>query len=213
LRNRGLKRLAGFTVSTGAWAGLSTVGAMALGWDEQQKEGAEILSETPWSKDSPKYFTYIDGDLVSLDTQFIDSYSVIKEPLLSIARELEEGTLRGEELDKRLFNATKESLTVLLKPYVSESMLTDTLTNIYYAYDNPRGVTSTGKQYFSSSQTLADSALAIFVDIASTMSPGFIDSLLAAKDVVTDKVVGGALEPSYRSGFTRAFKKYNRFKL
>jgi LysM repeat protein len=217
LRNRGLKRLAGFTVSTGAWAGLSTVGAMALGWDEQQKEGAEILSETPWSKDSPKYFTYIDGDLVSLDTQFIDSYSVIKEPLLSIARELEEGTLRGEELDKRLFNATKESLTVLLKPYVSESMLTDTLTNIYYAYDNPRGVTSTGKQYFSSSQTLADSALAIFVDIASTMSPGFIDSLLAAKDVVTDKVVGGALEPSYRSGFLELlknttglnFKKFN----
>jgi hypothetical protein len=217
LRNRGLKRLAGFTVSTGAWAGLSTVGAMALGWDEQQKEGAEILSETPWSKDSPKYFTYIDGDLVSLDTQFIDSYSVIKEPLLSIARELEEGTLRGEELDKRLFNATKESLTVLLKPYVSESMLTDTLTNIYYAYNNPRGVTSTGKQYFSSSQTLADSALAILTDTASTMSPGFIDSLLAAKDVVTDKVVGGALEPSYRSGFLELlknttglnFKKFN----
>ena len=206
LRNRGLKRLAGFTVSTGAWAGLGTVGAVALGWDEQQKEGAEILSETPWSKDSPKYFTYIDGDLVSLDTQFIDSYSVIKEPLLSIARELEEGTLRGEELDKRLFNATKESLTVLLKPYVSESMLTDTLTNIYYAYDNPRGVTSTGKQYFSSSQTLADSALAIFVDTALTMSPGFIDSLLAAKDVVTDKVVGGALEPSYRSGSLELLK-------
>jgi LysM repeat protein len=217
LRNRGLKRLAGFTVSTGAWAGLGTVGAMALGWDEQQKEGAEILSETPWSKDSPKYFTYIDGDLVSLDTQFIDSYSVIKEPLLSIARELEEGTLRGEELDKRLFNATKESILLILKPYVSESMLTDTLTNIYYAYDNPRGVTSTGKQYFSSSQTLADSALAIFVDTASTMSPGFIDSLLAAKDVVTDKVVGGALEPSYRSGSLELlknttglnFKKFN----
>ena len=206
LRNRGLKRLAGFTVSTGAWAGLGTMGATALGWDEQQKEGAEILSETPWSKDSPKYFTYIDGDLVSLDTQFIDSYSVIKEPLLAVARELQEGTLKGEALDKRLFNATKESLTVLLKPYTSESMLTDTITDVTYAAMSPRGVTPGGKQYFSSSQTLADSALAILSDTAATMAPGFLDTLLASKDVITDKVVGGALEPSYRSGSLELLK-------
>ena len=206
LRNRGLKRLAGFTVSTGAWAGLGTMGATALGWDEQQKEGAEILSETPWSKDSPKYFTYINGDLVSLDTQFIDSYSVIKEPLLAVVREMEDGKLTGKDLDERLFNATKESLTVLLRPYTSESMLTDTITDVVYAAISPRGVTPGGKQYFSSSQTLADSALAILTDTASTMSPGFIDTLLASKDVITDKVVGGALEPSYRSGSLELLK-------
>ncbi len=197
LRNRGLARLAGFTVSSSAWSGLSYGGASMMGWTEEQQEAAEVLSETPWSKDAPKYFTMLDGKVASLDTQFIDSYSVIKEPLMAIVRELEKGEVQGDALDEKILNASRESLKVLLNPYVSQSMLTEIFTDVGYAAFNPRGVSPKGKEYFSDRQTALDSVLAVAMDTASTFAPGTLTNLVEAKDLVLEKPIGGIDEPSY----------------
>lgn len=199
LRNRGLARLAGFTVSSSAWSGLSYGGAYYMGWTEEQQQAAEVLSETPWSKDAPKYFTMLDGKVASLDTQFLDSYSAVKEPLMAVVRELEKGELQGDALDDRVLNASAESLKVLLNPYISQSMLTEIFTDVGYAAVNPRGVSPRGREYFSDRQTALDSVWAIALDTAKTMSPGFIDNIIEAKDLVLDKPVGGIDEPLYEN--------------
>ena len=141
----------------------------------------------------------LDGKVASLDTQFIDSYSVVKEPLMAIAREIEKGNLEGDALDTMLLNATAQSLKVLLNPYISESMLTEIFVDVGYAAINPRGVSPEGKEYFGDSQTLFDSVMAIAVDTTSTMAPGTLDNILAVKDIYLEQPVGGVDTPSYRN--------------
>lgn len=197
LRKRGLARLAGFTVSTGSWSGISYAGASYMGWTDEQKEGADVLVETPWSKDSNKLYMMVGGKMASADLQFMDTYQVVKEPLMAIARELEEGKLRGESLDERILNASQASINLLLKPYVSESMLTELSSGLLYASKSPRGVTPKGKEYFSDRQDALDSAWAIAVDAGSTLLPGWVDSGMAIKDLVLDKPIGGIDSPAY----------------
>ncbi len=197
LRKRGLARLAGFTVSTGSWSGISYAGASYMGWTDEQKEGADVLVETPWSKDSNKLYMMVAGKMASADLQFMDTYQVVKEPLMAIARELEEGKLRGESLDERILNASQASINLLLKPYVSESMLTELSSGLLYASKSPRGVTPKGKEYFSDRQDALDSAWAIAVDAGSTLLPGWVDSGMAIKDLVLDKPIGGIDSPAY----------------
>ena len=172
-----------------------------MGWTEQQKEGAEILAESPWSKDATKVFTTLNGSIVSLDTQFIDSYSVIKEPFMAVVREMEDGKLTGKDLDERLFNATLEGTKTILKPYFSQAMITDIVTDFAYAAQNPRGVSSKGKMYFSSSQSFSDSLLTIAADTADKIAPGFVMSMVDVGMTVADyPKSGGVYEPSYRDG-------------
>jgi LysM repeat protein len=197
LRNRGLKRLAGYTTSSGFWGSLGYGGAAALGWTDTQKEGADVLAETPWSKDAPKFFMMMDDKLVSLDTQFIDSYSAVKEPLLAFAREIEDGSLRGEALDERLFNASLEASKKLLKPYTDESMLTELFVDVGYAAINPTGQTPEGKSYFSDSQDWIDSSWAVVADAAMTMAPGFVDNIINQVKIEYDIPQRGGPEPRY----------------
>ena len=72
-------------------------------------------------------------------------------------------------------------------------------TDVGYAAVNPRGVSPRGREYFSDRQTALDSVWAIALDTAKTMSPGFIDNIIEAKDLVLDKPVGGIDEPLYEN--------------
>ena len=162
LRNRGLQRLAGFSVSAGAYSGAAYQGAAALGWTEEQREGAEVLAETPWSKYSTRIFTSLNDELVSIDTQFLDSYSTVKEPLFAFVGEIKEGTLRGDGLDKKIFEASKGSLQTLLSPYFSESMLTTVIADVGYAALSEDGRGRKGERYFTQEQDMLDRSESCF---------------------------------------------------
>jgi len=197
LRNRGLKRLAGFSVSTGAWGGLAAGSAMAMGWTDEQKKAADVLTETPWSKDSVRYFTILGDKMVSVDTQFIDSYSAFKEPLAAFSRKIKDGSLKGEALDTAILEASLEASKVLLKPYTDQSMLTELVTDVGYAIANPRGLTSKGKPYFAENQDAIESIWAVTADAAMTMMPGFVDNIISMGKAGLEVPKRGGTKPRY----------------
>ena len=190
LKTRGLKRLAGFTASMTGWSAASYGSAYALGWTDDQKEGAEVLAETPWSKYSNRVFTTIDDKFVSMDTQFLDSYSMIKEPLNAFVSEIQDGSLKGKDLDDKILGASQETLKTIMSPYVSESMLTDLLLDIGVAAVTD-GTTREGKPYFTEAQTKTDSAKAVLTDAIGTFAPGVLDTIFNLKDAINETPLRG----------------------
>lgn len=146
---RGRRRLAGFSTSVVGWGGMATLSANMVGFGEVEQQAAHTLSESPWSKDAPRIWMNMDDKLFYLDTQFIDSYSAIKEPILAVLHEIQSGQLKGDELDEYLLKASVRGLEAVIKPYVSEAILTKTVSDLRFAYKDPEGRTPEGKEIFT----------------------------------------------------------------
>ena len=156
IRRRGLERIAGFGLSQTAWYEASQATARLAGLTEDERIAAQELTATPWSKDSPKLFLRIDDKLFTSDTQFLDSYSVIKEPIAAAMREITDGNVQGETLDKIFADALFGSMTTLVRPYIDQTILTAAISDIGFAFANPNGRTPQGKQLFTEGLSLAE---------------------------------------------------------
>ena len=80
LVRRGQQRLAGFTTMLAAPSFVATQTAQFAGFNEEEAEAIQTLSKTPWS-DAPKNVVRVGDKIYTNDTQFIDSYSPLKEPI------------------------------------------------------------------------------------------------------------------------------------
>ena len=206
LLERGLRRLGGFTGSMSAWAGASYGSAAALGWTDEKREGAEVLAETPWSKNSSRIFMTMNDKIVSIDTQFLDSYSAIKEPLFSAVGEIREGRLKGDDLDKTLFNASQAALKNLLTPYFSESMLTTVMLDIGYAATSDDGKGRKGQKYFAKEQDMLDRSEAVLLDVLQTFVPGTFTTAYSISEAITAVPKRGGETIRYRDTAQELYK-------
>ena len=150
LATRGAMRLAGFGGSGYAWAKITEATAANMGWSEAQQEAAQVLTETPYSKVSSKIWRKDEetGQIFSADTKYIDAYNTIKEPLLLLIADAEQGRITGEDIPERILEASFVALKELASPFLSEAIFTNTITDLYYAYRNPNGETPDGKSIF-----------------------------------------------------------------
>lgn len=125
---RGQRRLGAFLV-TGApiWEGASTMSGEAAGFTAQQERNASILTETPYSKESPRMWKLDeeDGRIYYLDTQFLNSYDYIQQPLMAVANRLLNNDISAEDLNKELANIAATAVIKLVEPFAGESMLTE----------------------------------------------------------------------------------------
>ena len=177
LRKRGLQRLAGFSASTVGWGALSKGTTSLLGWTDEEAEAAHILTEKPWSTASPRNFVNIDGQLYYNDTQFLDSYSFIKEPVMAAYDRIATGKLQGEELEEYLFWATMDGVKQLAGPFASESMLTEAITDIAGAAFRKDGRTKDGKAIFTPGLSTVEKTENAAYHILATFVPGTVTSL------------------------------------
>lgn len=178
LMRRGAQRLAGFGGSIVAWEGVSEATATNLGWNEEQQKAAQVLTETPWSKVAPRIFMTDDkGQIHYTDTKFIDAYNTIKEPLLTLISEAEQGKVTGEEVPERILGASFVALKELASPFVSEAIFTRSLTDLYYAYRNPNGLTPDGKEIFPVEQNNLQRATNAFGYALDNLVPGSSNSI------------------------------------
>lgn len=176
LKARGIERLGGFAVTNGAFYAAGAATAKLAGLTEEEREAAQTLTETPWSKDAPKLFLRIDGKLFTSDTQFLDSYSVIKEPIMAAYREIREGSLQGESLDKYLADASLSAVGTLVRPYVDETILTKAITDVGFALKG-NGRTPEGKALFTTDMTTAEKVTATPYHILKAFEPGVVDQV------------------------------------
>ena len=178
LKKRGKKRLAGFMATQGAMQAAAITSAVVAGFSKEEAEAIHVLSETPWSKTAPRILRKgDDGKIYAVDTQFIDSFSAIKEPLRAFYNGINEGNLKGEELDKVLVNATADTLLALLKPYYSETVLTKGVADIVFATMATDGRTPEGKELFSPGLSIAEKGENLAYHILNFAAPGTITSL------------------------------------
>ena len=178
LKKRGKQRLAGFMVTQGAMEAAAITSAVMAGFSEEEAEAIHVLSETPWSKTAPRILKRGDDNKIyAVDTQFIDSFSAIKEPLRAFYNGINEGNLKGEELDKVLVNATADTLLALLKPYYSETVLTKGVADIVFATIATDGRTPEGKELFSPGLSIAEKGENLAYHVFNFAAPGTITSL------------------------------------
>ena len=177
LAARGRARLAGYTVTTFGWEAAASASALKLGLTPEQKEAVDVMTETPWSSTAPRLVEVIDGQMYSLDTQFLDSYSAVKVPFQTVINKILQGQVKGEEFDSLMLDATASGLKELTKPYFEESILTTAISDIVYAASNPKGRTPTGKLLFDpdNPQNSFQNVGYVFLD---SMMPGSLTSLI-----------------------------------
>jgi len=173
LAARGATRLAGFIGSGTAWGAVSEISKAKLGWSEEQQDAAQVLTETPWSKDSPRIFrTTEDGRIFSADTKYIDAYNTIKQPLMTVIADTERGRITGEEIPEAILGASLSAFKELASPFVSEAIMTRSITDVYYAYRNPNGVTPDGKDLFAPEQNNLERAASVTGYLFNNLIPG-----------------------------------------
>ena len=174
---RGRARLAGFTASMGGFEGIASTAAYLTGITNEEEEAVQRISHTPWSKATRIPFRGPDGDIFVADTQFIDSYSVLKEPVKEAYHMIADGSLKGKELDEYLVDAAGAFFEKSLTPYTDASIITQALADVYVAAKSDDGRTAEGKQLFPENETSINKLIDGVSHVAMSMMPGSVDSL------------------------------------
>lgn len=185
LRKRGQLRLAGMATGAFGFTLGSTATYQLAGFDSEEQRAIQRLSATPWSQ-APKNVIRIDDKLYVNDTQYIDSYSAVKEPFAEIARQLQEGKLKGEQLDERLGDAMYEGITNILAPYFGESMVTEAVLDIQQAARGS-GYTKDGKEISVEGMSWPDTVAESMYHIFESFAPGTYSSFKNVVDAANDK--------------------------
>lgn len=185
LRKRGQLRLAGMATGAFGFTLGSTATYQLAGFDSEEQRAIQRLSATPWSQ-APKNVIRIDDKLYVNDTQYIDSYSAVKEPFAGIARQLQEGKIKGEQLDERLGDAMYEGMTNILAPYFGESMMTEAILDVQSAIRGS-GYTKDGKEISVEGMSFSDTVAESMYHIFESFAPGTYSSIKNVVDAANDK--------------------------
>ena len=194
IRQRGMQRLAGYLATNSVWAGSAKMGALALGLSPEEHEAIQTMSHTPWSK-SPKIPVRWGDDIVTIDTQFIDSYSTIKEPFMVAADRIMNGRLKGEALERYLVSAGIDAITKTLAPYTDEAIVTETFSDMAFAMIAGNGRTPTGEQLFPTDQKLVDRFTTASTYMFDAFKPGVIKSFENVAMADNGEIRPGVLTP------------------
>ena len=174
IRRRGMQRLVGYFGTNSAWASSAKVAALALGLSEEEHEAIQQMSHTPWSK-APKIPVRWGDEIVTIDTQFIDSYSTVKEPFMAMADRIMSGQLKGEELEKALASGVLEGIIKTVTPYTDQAIVTEAFTDILIAAMSGDGRTPNGEQLLPKDDP--EAWLNTIPHILNAFVPGTITSL------------------------------------
>ena len=147
LRDRGLQRLAGFTAVNAGWGAVAYYSASMLGLTEQDREDLNHLGSGPFStgKDTI-YFRDGDGELMGIDTQYLNSYYGVTAFAREAYSDFTTGRLQGKKLTDALMDATMEGVRVFLSPYVTSSIATEPILDIATALLSDDGKDTKGRR-------------------------------------------------------------------
>ena len=150
LRRRGAQRLTGFAFTNVGFGVVADQSADHLGFTEQEVADRNLLGSGPFSSGRDTIFTRDEnGDVYTLDTQYLNSYNTISAPIREAYDKIITGKLKGQELEDYLGEAVKASIIEFTKPYVSTSIATGPIASLAQGFMNEDGRDAEGRVIFT----------------------------------------------------------------
>ncbi len=177
IKKRGMKRAAGFIATQSALPTLATASYKLQGFNEREQKAIEKLSETPWSKNSPKILFSGGDNLYTLDTQYIDSFSYVKEPFSFLLRKAMDNQLTNKEATEQALDIGMGVASLILGPYVDETILSNAIGEVGFALISPNGRTQEGKPIFTEPASAGEKLGNIVFHVGETLVPGALKNL------------------------------------
>ena len=194
LRNRGLRRLSGFTAASVGVSQASKLSADLMGWSAEERDHHTKLAEGKYEKNSNFIWNRKEnGEITKVSTKYLDSYNTIKEPVLAVLDRIIDGELKGEQLDEYMFKAGADAMLTLTTPFISESIATKATLDVLAAMRSPEGRTSEGKILLPPSMDTSEKLMAVVGQLYSSVELGSVTSLRKLLDNV-DAYTGEELE-------------------
>ena len=185
---RGTQRLAGMTVTNTA-VGYSAAASAKLmfGNDDEKAKAAHVLTEKPWSKVAPRIWHTDEetGDMLYFDTASHDPFTAVKDPLRIIRNELFSKNLEGDALNTRILDVSLQAAASIVKPFVSQTILADLLTDVGSAVISPTGRSAKGKELFPEGMSFGEKAANVGYLVFDRLAPGTVTSAVNLIDVAS----------------------------
>tara|TARA_R110002050_G_scaffold15519_6_gene47640 strand:- start:754 stop:5901 length:5148 start_codon:yes stop_codon:yes gene_type:complete len=183
IKERGLKRLAGFTATNLGWATAADMSATALGFSEQDREDLNLLGSGPFSTGRDTiYFTDGDGELRGLNTQYLNSYYSVTSSVREGYDKFITGKLQGKEVEDYLLDSVQAGVKDFMAPYLSTSLATEPLLAISTALISDDGRDYSGRRLISDKSGLDFERLAQI--IGDPYMPGSISKSFKLSDAI-----------------------------
>tara|TARA_R110002050_G_scaffold152112_1_gene279449 strand:- start:7393 stop:13005 length:5613 start_codon:yes stop_codon:yes gene_type:complete len=150
IRRRGAQRLTGFAFTNVGFGVIADQSADFLQFTEQEVADRNLLGSGPFSSGRDTIFTRDEnGDIYALDTQYLNSYNTISEPIREAYDKIITGELKGQELEDYLGEAVQAAIVEFTTPYVSTSIATGPIASLAQGFMNEDGRDAEGRVIFT----------------------------------------------------------------
>ena len=183
LRKRGLQRLTGFAFLNLGWAAAGNYGYHASGLSEIEWKALQKNSET---KHSPGRTNFFFGPGSKLDMQWLNAYDILQKIGAEALAEAHKGKVRGVPFHQRMMDATVASALALTEPFISKAIITELLSDLNYAANNPGGSTSDGKNIFTDPTNYGSSLIEGILYLGSAFVPGTVKHIAKLGEAVLE---------------------------
>jgi hypothetical protein len=190
LEARGYKRLAGITsIGAAGGVGLEEGTKFAYGVTTEEHEAVRALALPEWAKGSNLAYgrNPITGELYYSDLQFVDPTAPVVNLIRSSLNELLNPNVPNQSYAQRMLEATAAGVGSFLKPFVSETLLTEAMLDGILAA--VRGDAASGRKIDGYEVDGGiENMLPIFMHIFETQIPATLKQLDPTGAIGSDKL-------------------------
>ena len=201
IKRRGQARLVGFATANIGYGKLAQLSHDEYNMTNQQVEDRRLLKAGPFSSGHDLVYRMDDdGNYYTLNTQYLNSYYFIKEPVMAAWDRILNGELRGEELDKVLLESVVQGAKALTDPFTDEAMIVKPVVDLLVAASSKDGRDRKDRQLFPAKDSAGDNFQTVLKETLTPFTPGSVMSGLKLKDAVegkTHKYKGTTRDPGY----------------
>ncbi len=132
IQDRGMNRLASQVTSTYLFSkGLTDFSKLAFGISNEDEKAVRDLNLAPWSKNSALLFSRDNkGNIQYIDLTYTDPSAPVTDNFRNILNLITDPTESMETVNRNVIGQTVQGLEFFLRPFVSESLLTEAITDI-----------------------------------------------------------------------------------
>mgnify|MGYP006397855757 FL=1 len=201
LRKRGLKRLAGFATANVGYSYLAKQSWDHYGMSDQEIEDRRVLKKSRFSSGHDLVYSMDEeGNYYTTNTEYLNSYYFLKDPVIAMYDHIADGRLKGKELDDMLLGAVATGIKTLTDPFTSESMVLAPWYDMATAALSEDGEDRRGRQLFPDKDSGVDKFLTVITEGLSPLVPGSAKNIIKLNDAFNekaDKWSGRFRDPEY----------------